>query len=1713
MEFTERDSARQAIAPEHIPDAIGLVRAVYERGQTLEALRRAEDLAPLQMWRGVQPCVLASRIAANAGAPRLATKLAVRAWRLNKRDPEALAQYSYEMLGRRGPCAVWQSLRTWQDESRDPPEHVAELFALKGRAAAMLRDFANAEALIARADAIDPKRSWIYLQRASLLEYQDRITEALEVAQAACALHPHKYYRSGVQSCAYLLQLLDRDADAIDLLLAANAELESAPVAGQLYSLLSESNRWVEAQTALDRFVEMSPLLEPAGLQWVSAQRARLAYRMGHRAEAARFASGLTDDFHKRFAERLLATQPAIERVQLDVNFVRQHFKTCAPATLAALGRFWRMPAEHLKLAEEICYDGTPTSRQRDWAEKNGWYVREFRVTYETAVALLERGIPFAVTVVDAASAHMMAVMGFDRTRGTLLFRDPGQPYAIEWDAVEFLKRYEAFGPHGMVFVPSSASSRLEGLSLPDAVLYDAYHVFSLALSRYDRANAVAAFLNMTKANANAALVWDARLDLAFYDCNVGEQVRCLQKLAERFPDHPARQLRRFACLPDASRDTKVAQLRSACARSNADPALFIALSRALQGDARHASEARRFAKRALRARPMDPAAISCNADVMWEADLQHDATEWYRFAANLDGFQERLYQSWYVACRQTGHAAEALEYLQDRFARFGARSDQPALTLAWAFTEMEQPARARQVLDQAVRLRPDDGYLLLRAATLQSSVNEPAEAERLLGAASGKVRDSDWLRGSMQIAENGSDFAKARDVARELLNREPLALDAHATISRALARLEGVSAAIAELKQQCERSAHHYGLQRMLVELSRDAGPVVVESHVRKLLQLEPSDAWAYRELAVALTLQQRGEDALQAATESVRIEPWNSYSFSVLGTVHRQMGSIELARTALRQAITLSADNSDAVNVLLELARNDVERSDDLALVESELTRQVVRGDGLLAFVEAASSVIDGESLLGTLKAAHAVRPDLWHAWSALILQLGQTSRFDEALSTAEQGCERFPHLPRTWLDLARVHRWRNEPDAEIAAAERAFAINPSWNQSALALTAALTRRGRMDEARSIYQRALHHSPHDPQLHAFHANLLWRLRDAPGAFAAVERALRLAPTYEWAWNQLIDWCAQSAQPQRTTAIARALTVERPGDARVWLMLAKVLAGREASEERLTAVDRALQLDMRSTEAWDFKSELLASVERFDEAILACEQGIAKCLADAHILRGRMAWIDAQRRRLPEAIQAMRKLLMENAGYIWGWHRLSEWLLQQGNKTEATVALERLQLLRPHDGWVSRELGSLKLSQNDRAGARRAFSAALVASPSDTNAAHNLLDLQLRDSDLTDAKATLAVMRTHQPGSATLAAEILLRLHERDHDTALSTLEELSRAPDPDPWPFEAAVNAFIRAGLTAKAVKVIKRAIKSGSCNLQCGVAAVRLLMAQGSQIAAGWLFVGLPPGEMQRYAAVTIVASLAKGQHKYVLDWVLWRRRNVIFQDDAAWGQAGYALTNFRRMRRVATWMADWRRRNNVQPWMLFNYCLALRHLGRFTEAANVARYAVATWGHREGATDMHCFVAIEEALIGNVDVAREHLKHVVVRADVPYDQQMSALTNALIRFHDSPSEERRRVFSALRDDLSAHFSGWSFVRSMGDVRRTFRRAASVFVDGGAGPAAWLWCNWKLYWQWSLLGLAPLILVMPAVAVTSLPPILPGLIIYAVFRAMRK
>src|SRR3954454_8730690 len=92
------------------------------------------------------------------------------------------------------------------------------------------------------------------------------------------------------------------------------------------------------------------------------------AFLNGDIQKAIHFADISSTPFHLKIKERLENLNGTEKRVHLKLGFVRQHYLTCAPATLTNIARFWQKKAEHLELANEMCYEGTPAYKERIWA-------------------------------------------------------------------------------------------------------------------------------------------------------------------------------------------------------------------------------------------------------------------------------------------------------------------------------------------------------------------------------------------------------------------------------------------------------------------------------------------------------------------------------------------------------------------------------------------------------------------------------------------------------------------------------------------------------------------------------------------------------------------------------------------------------------------------------------------------------------------------------------------------------------------------------------------------------------------------------------------------------------------------------------------------------------------------------------------------------------------------------------------------------------------------------------------------------------------------------------------------------------------------------------------------------------------------------------------------------------------------------------------------
>ncbi|HEX3356402.1 MAG TPA: tetratricopeptide repeat protein [Tepidisphaeraceae bacterium] len=1659
---------------ESVPGASVLqaITDLYDKGLILQAYRMGEQTAPVSQWRGTAARIMGGRMMMNLGAPRLGQVLHVRAFREDPADPEAAYYFARALSERRGPLAAIAFCRKIGELPDAANETRADWLAFQGNLAAIYRDFDSADDLISTAERLAPGRAWICIERGRMLECQDRYEEALAATRRSYEIQP--WFRSGVQAEAHLLQILDRDEEALALLQEASHRIESASLLQQLASLQDHLHRHRDALETLTRINDFCPIREKQfqqGLAWV---RSNIAYHDGNFSEAITFAEQADHEFMRKVAEKLRqhveSGQPA-QRVLLEFPFVRQHHMTCAPATMSAIGQFWKREADHLAVVDAICYDGTPSYSQRNWAQSNGWLTREFTITWEAAVALIDRGLPFTLATVQVTSGHLQAVIGYDKMRGTLLCRDPYQYYITEFSFDLLLKHNAASGPRGMVMVPEPEAHRLKDLPLPDSELFDLLHEMEAALSRHERAAAEDAYSKLTAAVPGHRLAHHARRALGAYDSDPADILEAIEGLLSLYPDDQPLLFAKIHVLQSLERrDLALPILQKLCDTQNSDPIFLQYYANELRQDFGDDDRVLRLLRKQLRLRPTDPAGLYAMANALWGRQKREEATALYRLCACAGETNETGAQTYFNASRHLRQTKLALAMLERRFQRLGKRSSQPGCTLFWALELLDRVPEALVVLEQAQGLRPDDGNLLLYAASAHGRRGNLLKAHALLDAAAGKTHHNAWLRRAAEIASYEGDLAKALELWREVLSAEPLANDANNAVAQLIAETQSPDAAARHLAEVHERFPHSISLQQTRITWLRSLGAAAVTPVARELVEQRPGNVWARVELALCLTRLGEPEEALKQANAALALAPDAANAHNAAGQALRSLKRIDEARAAFRRAIEISIDFTAGMYSLFESYSDIAGQREAIAFIRQELVRQVIFGEGLIAFRQLASSVLEPDDLLASLREALAARPDLWHAWSAITIYLTEINQLDEALSMAKQAVDRFPLLPRAWFDLGHVCSLRADRAGQIDALNHCLQLSPDWSAAARRLSQALQNAGDIAKAQAVLERAIARDPLTAENHESLARLLWNIDKQAEAISRCKQAVLLNPWLNSGWDSLKFWATQTNGQADLVEFARDVCKRRPGEAVAWLVLARVLDGPDTMTERIEACNAAIARAPHNSEAHDLKACLLLEHKHVDEAIKACDPAEFEGHAPVD-LRGRRAWIHAQQGDRKLAIEQMQKLVQENNGYHWGWRQLVYWLsLEQSSRDYLVCAREMMEAF-PHDPLAQNHLAEAQLRAKDRGGAKATMLHALSVSPDNTYALNKVFGMQIQDKEFDDAQNTLKLMKQHTAPEFYTSRVVMLAAARGETNRAREAFGKLCFMLKDDEQLLTEAVSAMSNAGMRS-AINQECETVVFKDRNIRPYVVEVwSHWMGYTKQWTKCLAIMDLFEEETPQWnaAASSYIHGLAKAKHIRRINSLIRNRRAALRKHTRVWGGIGYALFFNGKSRRCIRWLNDWAQRKDAEPWILINLVGALRRLGKDQEAVNVGRFA--TTLRPDATTPKHIvWLAFDEAISGYKGPYTTQLANIDLAKLDWYYPLINKLGQALLQLCNPAGVASGENSKAARHQIAAaagQMPKWSSQRELARaMRRAIRR---VIAHDGRLINRW----WGMVW----------------------------------------
>ena len=1638
------------------PAVVDRVRALYECGRYLDAFEASRPAGPLQAWQGAAALEIGARLAVNVGGDRLGRLLISRGQRAHPNDPSIAVHYAHHLCDHRGPMAAWSHAVQFERREQVPEIHLAELLGLRARLAAEYRDFETAEALLARAFTLMPGYPWLLVEKAVVLLCQERREEALGTLDEALQLRP--WFRPGVQYRARLLHILGRLDAAVDFLARACQVLQSAAVVMQLVELKRESDDDAGMLELLDRLERVAPLSSPVQREWIAARRADALYLAGDLVAASRWAESVHDPNYDRFAKRLQATIPEAKRIRLPFRFIPQGHRTCGPATLAAIAQHWDMTVTQDAIVEAIAYDGTYDHTERAWCETHGFAAREFKVTWDAARALLDQGVPFALGTVEASSAHLQAVIGYDTTRETLFIQDPGEPHFREVPAEEFLARYRLTGPRGMAVVPAARRNWLSTLPLPEAELFDLNHVFQTALSAHRREDAVAALERLEAKEPEGRLALLGRLALTGFDGDAVERLRILDRLLTLFPDDQRLLAWRLRLMREMGREEdRLALLRRAVRLEHAHPLFTMELATELGVDTRNHSEVGRLLWRAHRMAPPDPAALTALASWRLRRGRDEAALDLERFAASIADKDEGLARRWFAAASAFGRTGEALTWLQRRFAAYGGRSAGPAITLMQCLDGLNRTEEALKIMEEAIQRRPEDGDLLVAASRLQLRCGLLDEAESRLAAASGRCSRRIWGRAAAALEQRRGDRAAALGAWKKVLEHEPLALDAHQAVFEQLSSLEGEEAALRSMEEVCRRFPHHYGLNEFYTGKLHAQGPEAAVPAARRLVESHPGDPGARRMLALFLEEMHRPEEALSFARSACEIAS-DAASHAILGKVLAALGREDEALQELREAVRKDVNHPWAWGRLLELTRSSKERREALDFVRFEMFRQVMHGVAAHLYPRVARSVLDPGELATQVREIWQARLDLSETWSALVsleLDLGNE---EEAERLAVDAIARFPLVPAVWRDLSTVQRVLGNSEEALRAIRRALELNPDWPEAWLDLGRLLEEDRRPPEAIEALRAGVRRLPLAAGLRLRLAELLWRADARSEAWDLAASAAETEPTLGAVWERLHAWAGALQREEDLVSLARSITRDRPGEARSWLILASVLS-RGAVEERLAAFDTAILRNPRMGEAYDLKAQTLAALGRLDAAETVIRQGPWGAELPMY-LRGRLAWLKAVRGDVPGAMVEMSAVLEQNRDYAWGWEQLAEWAEGSGDVLTLRRAAGEVIRLTPRNpvGYCLAAEADFREKKADDAAAL--LVRALELAPGHAYAARRLLAHHWDRQNATALKALPSLLlQGGETGSIGLAATALEAAIRKDEAALRRQLVPLVCAPDPME-PLVALIHhAFTHQASSLRSVldSVLQECVGSDQIGPSFATLWVRFQAIEGHweccRLFSAWRArmgaLARPAlGEFLDQAAgsatgISALAGLIEGQ------------RSELQADAILWGKVGYAFYKAQRHDDAVRWLAGAERRPDVEGWMLAILMSSRRALGQDAQATEVSTVAVQR-GLHDGSWNMHLAqAAFGAARRNDLEAARQILALPMAGPTRGEWAVVRGMAESLVRVVSLPSDRAAAVLSTelanLKELAATHPSSGALVRAyVGTMEQMGRHA---------------------------------------------------------------
>lgn len=384
--------------------------------------------------------------------------------------------------------------------------------------------------------------------------------------------------------------------------------------------------------------------------------------------------------------------------------------------------------------------------------------------------------------------------------------------------------------------------------------------------------------------------------------------------------------------------------------------------------------------------------------------------------------------------------------------------------------------------------------------------------------------------------------------------------------------------------------------------------------SRVRAILDRDPGNLAALKDLSRGLLQLGRLDEATEVAAKASSLAPWSARARQVEADLEYRRGHHERALELIDESLRLDAlfleAHLDRSRYLADLGRGDEALQEIDPLLEEYPDNPWV----VIRYVEVADLPAERfRAAHDRLRAVLAANPYLVEAWTLLAKVLVTAGRPSEAISIYREALEYRADDPDLKARLALLLAEIADPSAEAALRDAIRAAPAIRADLHVALGESLAAEGRGTEARQHFEIAARVPTVSPGNNNSRAMALLQLGRTTEAENIWRELIRDHPAYGRAWLNMASLSIQRRNWADAEQFANVAVKREPHSAPAWNNLGISLEELGRTPEAETAYRRASEVDRSDWRGLFNLGILLRKAARYDEAAAVQRQVLAR--------------------------------------------------------------------------------------------------------------------------------------------------------------------------------------------------------------------------------------------------------------------------------------------------------------------------------------------------------------------------------------------------------------------------------------------------------------------------------------------------------------------